>query len=62
MDYTYVTVEVKPEIEVKDYKGVELEYVTPIDEEEIETIISSQLKYRLFSRTLRIALWATRTW
>ena len=51
-DYTFsVTVEVKPEIEVKDYKGIELEYEAPtIDDEEVETIITSQLKSQAKSR------------
>ena len=45
-DYTFsVTVEVKPELEVSGYKGIEVEYTEPsISDDEIETIVSSQLQ------------------
>jgi len=45
-DYSFsVTVEVKPEIEITGYKGVELEYDEPdVQDEDIERIVASQLQ------------------
>lgn len=45
-DFSFsVTVEVKPELEVTGYKGIEIEYTAPVvDEAEIDRIIESQLQ------------------
>jgi trigger factor len=45
-DFTFsVTVEVKPELEVSGYKGVEIEYNEPVvEDEDIERIVGSQLQ------------------
>jgi len=45
-DFTFsVTVEVKPELKVSGYKGIEIDYTAPVvDDAEIEGIIESQLQ------------------
>jgi trigger factor len=45
-DFTFsVTVEVKPELKVSGYKGIEIDYTAPeIDTDEVERIIESQMQ------------------